>query len=79
MRLIPNARAAWQMLSVRAAAVAVAFGALDPVSQAGILSILHIPENRAVGVAGLAFLVARLIGQPALSEPKAEPKEAEPK
>lgn len=64
MRLIPNARAAWRMLSVRVAAAAVAFGALDPVSQAGILSMLHIPADRVTAVMGLAIIVARLIDQP---------------
>jgi hypothetical protein len=68
MRLIPNARAAWRMLSVRVAAAAVAFGALDPVSQAGILAMLHIPVERLPAIMGLAIIVARLIDQPGTRE-----------
>ena len=68
MRLIPNARAAWRMLSVRVAAFAVAFGALDPISQAGILSMLHIPAGRVTAVMGLMVIVARLIDQPKMRE-----------
>ena len=80
MRFIPNASAAWRMLSVRVAAAAVAFGALDPVSQASILNMLHIPAERLPALIGLGVILARLVGQPALAEPKeAEPKEAEPK
>jgi hypothetical protein len=68
MRLIPNARTAWRMLSVRVAAAAVAFGALDPISQAGILGMLHIPPDRLPALLGLAIIVARLIDQPKTRE-----------
>lgn len=68
MKLIPNARAAWRMLSVRVAAAAVAFGALDPVSQAGILSMLHIPAERLPAALGLAVILVRLIDQPKTRE-----------
>lgn len=68
MKLIPNARAAWRMLSVRVAAAAVAFGALDQVSQAGILAMLHISPERLPAIMGLAIIVARLIDQPKTRE-----------
>jgi hypothetical protein len=68
MKLIPNARSAWRMLSVRVAATAVAFGTLDPVSQAGILSMLHISPERLPAIMGLAIIVARLIDQPKTRE-----------
>jgi hypothetical protein len=68
VKLIPNARAAWRMLSVRVAAAAVAFGALDPVSQAGILAMLHIPAERLPALVGFAIIVVRLIDQPKTRE-----------
>ena len=62
-RPIPEWRRAWRLLSVQAAAVAVAFGLMPPDMQAGILAALGVTPERAPAVLGVVFLVARLVSQ----------------
>jgi hypothetical protein len=64
MRLIPNWRRAWRMLSVQVAAVAVAWGLLPPDQQAALLAIVGIGPERVPAVLGLLVLAGRLIDQP---------------
>lgn len=63
MKLIPNARSAWRMLSVQVAGLAVIFGALPVDQQSAILSLLGIGPERIPAVLGLAVIVARLVKQ----------------
>lgn len=65
--LIPNINKAWRMLSVQAAAAAVAFGLLDPALQAAVLSFFNVPAERVPAIIGFIFLAARLLGQKAVS------------
>lgn len=77
MKLIPNARSAWRMLSVQIAALAVLFGALPPDQQAAILALLGVGPERIPALMGLAVILARVIDQPRVRaetvQPAAEP------
>lgn len=64
MKLIPEARRAWRMLSVQVAAVAVVWGSLPPEQQAAILALLGVGPERIPALLGLAVIVARVIDQP---------------
>ena len=64
MRLVENWRLAWRMLSVQIAGCAVLFGLLPPDQQASLLALIGAPPERIPAFLGLAFIVARLIGQP---------------
>ncbi len=64
-RLTPEWRRAWRWLSVQVAAVATVYGLLPIDQQRAILELLHVPAERITAVIGLAFLVARLLAQPA--------------
>lgn len=55
------------MLTVHVATAACLFGALPADQQAALLNALGVPPERLPLALGLAFLVARLIKQPALS------------
>ncbi len=63
MKLIPEIRSAWRLLSVQVAAVAVIFGALPLDQQSAILSMLGIGPERIPAALGLAVIVARLVKQ----------------
>lgn len=63
MKLIDNARQAWRFWSVRVAAVFVAWGAVPEAQQAAILKLLHIDAGVVPAIAGLAFMVSRLLKQ----------------
>jgi hypothetical protein len=67
MKLINNWRSAWRMLSVQVAALAVIFGALPADQQAAILAWIGLAPERIPAVMGLAVIVARIIGQSAVS------------
>ena len=64
--LIPEARSAWRMASVRIAALGVVFGALPADQQAAILALLGVSPERIPACLGLALILARLIDQPRL-------------
>lgn len=67
MRLIPNWRRAWRMLSVQVAAAAVAWVALPAPAQEQILRVAGLSEQQLPAVLGLLVIVARLIAQPGVS------------
>ena len=60
MKLIPEARNAWRLLTVQVAGLAVIFGALPVDQQSAILSLVGIGPERIPAVLGLAVIVARL-------------------
>lgn len=64
--IIHNWRSAWRMLSVQAAAAAVAFGLLPETQQAAILDLVGVDPERIPALLGLAFIGTRLISQPRL-------------
>ncbi len=66
VRPIPQWRRAWRMLSVQAAAFAVAWGALPEDAQAAVLDAVGVPASRVPALLGLLFLVGRLVAQPAV-------------
>lgn len=68
MKLIDNWRSAWRMLSVQIAALAIIFGALPVDQQSAILAWLGLAPERIPAVMGVAVILARVIGQPALSD-----------
>lgn len=66
VRPIPQWRRAWRMLSVQAAAFAVAWGALPEDAQAAVLDAVGVPASRVPALLGMLFLVGRLVAQPAV-------------
>lgn len=67
MRLIPNARKAWRMLSIQIAGAAVLYGALPLDQQSAILALVGVGPERIPALVGLAVILARLIDQPRVS------------
>ena len=63
MKLIDNARQAWRLWSVQAAAVLVAWGTLPVEYQAAIVSAVGIPPERVPAVLGVLIIVGRLVQQ----------------
>ncbi len=70
MKLIPNGRCSWRMLSVQVAAGAVAWGTLPVETQEAILSAVGIGPERIPAVLGALVLLARLIDQPKTKGPQ---------
>lgn len=64
MKLIPEWRRAWRLLSVQVAAVAVAWVALPSDVQAQALRLVGLREDQLPAVLGLLVIAARLIAQP---------------
>ncbi len=64
MRLIPEWRKAWRMLSVQIAAFAVIFGALPMDTQAAVLGLVGLEPSRLPGIIGLLVIAGRLWAQP---------------
>ena len=64
MKLIPNWKRAWRMLSVQVATLALTWGLLPPEQQAAMLAMIGIGPERVPAVLGLLFLLGRLIDQP---------------
>ncbi len=69
MKLIPNWRRSWRMLSVQVAAGAVAWGTLPVDMQTAILSAVGLGPERIPAVLGALVLLARLVDQPNTKEP----------
>lgn len=69
MKLVQDARQAWRMWSVQAAALLVVWGSLPLDLQTAIVSAIGVPAERVSAVLGLLVIVGRLIQQPAL-QPK---------
>jgi hypothetical protein len=68
MKLIPEWRRAWRMLSVQIGALAVLWVALPAETQAAILRMVGISETQLTAVLGVLVIVARLIAQPKVRE-----------
>jgi hypothetical protein len=68
MKLIPEWRRAWRMLSVQIGALAVLWVALPAETQAAILRMAGISETQLTAVLGVLVIVARLIAQPKVRE-----------
>ena len=66
MKLIPEWRKAWRMLSVQIGALAVLWVALPADTQASVLSLLGIDPKNLPGLIGLAVILGRLVAQPAV-------------
>lgn len=64
MKLIPEWRRAWRMLSVQVAGAAVLFGTLPAETQAAMLDLVGLPPSRLPAVLGLLMIVGRLLAQP---------------
>lgn len=68
MKLIPNWRRAWRMLTVQIGALALLWIALPAETQAAVLHALHIDRQYLPGIVGLAVIIGRLIAQPKVQE-----------
>jgi hypothetical protein len=68
MKLIPEWRRAWRMLSVQVAGAAVLFGTLPAETQAAMLDLVGLPPSRLPAVLGLLMIVGRLWAQPKMRE-----------
>ena len=64
MKLIPEWKQAWRLLSVQIAGAAVLFAALPADTQASILDLVGLDPRHLPGVLGLAVIAGRLIAQP---------------
>jgi hypothetical protein len=64
MKLIPEARRAWRMLSVQAAALIVAWVNAPEAAQAAVLGLLGVSSNAVTGLLALGVIAGRLIDQP---------------
>ena len=64
MKLIPEWRSAWRMLSVQIGALAVVWVALPADTQTAILRLIGIDAAHLPALVGLAVIVGRLIAQP---------------
>ena len=71
MKLIPNWKRAWRMLSVQIAAGIVAWTALPPDMQAAIVGALGIAPDRVPAILGVLLILGRLIEQPKIKPPEA--------
>lgn len=70
--LIDNWRQIPKMLSAWVAFACIAFSELlSPAQQIEVLRVLHIPEDKVLGIVGILFLVSRALKQfgPALKQP----------
>jgi hypothetical protein len=68
MKLIPEWRRAWRMLSVQVGALAVLWVALPAETQAAVLRLLGIDAQHLPGLVGVAVILGRLIAQPRVRE-----------
>lgn len=64
MKLIPEARRAWRMFSVQAAALLVAWSAAPVEAQAAVLGLLGVNSGAVTGVLGALMILGRLVEQP---------------
>lgn len=63
LRLIANARQAWRLWSVQAAALLVAWGTLPADMQAALVAAVGIPAERVPAVLGLLVILGRIVQQ----------------
>jgi hypothetical protein len=66
MKVIPEWRQAWRLLSVQVASAAVLFGALPAETQAAVLDLVGLPPSRLPAVLGLVMIAGRLWAQPGM-------------
>lgn len=64
MRLIPEWKRAWRMITVQIGALAVLWAALPADTQAAVLRLLGIDAQHLPGFVGVAVILGRLIAQP---------------
>jgi hypothetical protein len=64
MRLIPEARRAWRMFSVQAAALLVAWAATPEAQQAALLALLGVGHDALTGALAALAILGRLVDQP---------------
>ena len=77
MRLIPNWRQAWRMLTMRLALCGIGFGLLPPDTQAAILEAIGVPASRVTAVLGVLFIAGRVVAQPKVTPPGFRPTEVD--
>ena len=68
MKLIPEWRKAWRLLSVQIASAAVLFGSIPAETQAAMLDLVGLQPSRLPAVLGLLMIVGRLLAQPKVRE-----------
>jgi hypothetical protein len=68
MKIIPEWRRAWRMLSVQIGALAVLWVALPAETQAAVLRLVGIDAQHLPGLVGVAVILGRLIAQPRVRE-----------
>lgn len=68
MKLIPEWRRAWRMLTVQIGALAVVWVALPSDTQAHLLRVVGLSEEQLPAVLGVLVILARLISQPKVRE-----------
>lgn len=64
MKLIPEWRRAWRMLTVQIGALAVVWVALPAETQASLLRLAGLSEDQLPGLVGVLVILARLVSQP---------------
>lgn len=69
MKLIDNAKCFYKMFTIWVGSLATVFGLLPADQQSALLDFLHLPPSRVPALIGLAFILARLIKQPAVTAP----------
>ena len=69
MKIIPEWKRAWRMLSVQIGALAVLWVALPATTQAAVLDLLGIDAKSLPGIVGVAVILGRLIAQPGARAP----------
>ena len=69
MKLIPNWKKAWRMLSINFAALALAWIAVPPEQQAKVMSLLPwLTPDQVSGVLIAAAMIGRLVAQPKVQQ-----------
>lgn len=68
--LIENFRSAWKLATIWVGSAAVAFGLLPSDTQAAVLKLLHVPQDLVPAIIGIAVIVARVIKQSGVLDPK---------
>jgi hypothetical protein len=68
VKLIPNWRRAWRMLTVQIGVLAVVWVALPAATQEHVLAALGVPREALPAILGVLVIVARLIAQPGVSD-----------
>lgn len=70
MKLIDNARRAWRLLSIQVAAFFAVWGLVPPEQQKAVLGLVSMDPAHVPAVAGVMFILARLVRQPKALDPE---------